>query len=343
MKHAMVILFTAAAVAAALTALPILGYSSSTGLLIGGYLIHPPSGWPPGSAVSLDAYYGTAGIIKFNPSVMVTLPGGVLTCSLESRKVLSEKWFGWGNDTDPDSSLEMDHEIHNLTAEYLFPLSGNLIATTGVDARFSTVFNRESGPLWSTVPGDVFGETFSAGLTARLTAVYPAPLYGDFLLETSGFFQEGDVSYAGITGRARLQARPWEGGEITLGTRLHRQFGVADTPLPYTSGIGANSNFRGYSDNRFTGTWWTVSQLEVRQRILQLPGEDGEPGVSLGLAAFAETGRTAEAFTELGEGPYHSDIGGGIRIGVSPQAKMRLDAGWGDEGMVISAGFDSAI
>ncbi len=61
MKAALIVLTAAAALSGAVTILPIVGYSSSTGFLIGGYMIQGFETLPPGSSFSLDAYYGTAG------------------------------------------------------------------------------------------------------------------------------------------------------------------------------------------------------------------------------------------------------------------------------------------
>lgn len=343
MKLAISALALVAAAAGAVTALPILGYSSSTGFLLGGLLVTQLENSPPGSIFSVDAYYGTAGVIKFQPSIAIVTGGGILNSSVECRKMIDKEWFGWGNNTDPDSSAEMDFEMYDLKAEYTLPLAGNLFATAGVEARYSTVFNMQQSVLWNRMPGQISDETLTAGLSGGLTAVFPAPLDGDILLETAGFFQEGDVSYSGITGRIRLQSRPWENGQTALGVRLHRHFNIEETPIPYTSGIGANVDFRGYSDYRFTGSVWTIAQFEVRQRVLQLKDENGNNALSLTLAAFAEAGRTAESFGGLKMDGIHSDFGGGIRIGASDQAQMRIDAAWGDQGMVLSTGFDSAL
>jgi len=343
MKHALSILALAAAVAGAVTALPILGYSSSTGFLIGGLIVKQLEQNPPGSSISLDAYYGTAGVIKFQPSLVLVTGNGVLQTSIECRKILEKSWFGWGNDTDPDSSAEMDYEKYNLLAEYSMPLTSNLFITAGLDGRFSTVFNREESVLWNEIPGGVFGETFTAGLSGRITAVFPGPLHGNVLLETGGFFQEGDVSYAGVTGRARLQTYPWENGTLATAIRLHRQFNTEETPIPFTPGIGANVDFRGFSDNRFTGSVWTVAQIELEQKLFQLVDDQGKPALSMKVAAFMEAGRTADSFGGLSLEDVHTDVGGGIRIGASDQAQMRIDAAWGDEGMVLSTGFNSAL
>lgn len=343
MKAALIVLTVAAAVSGAVTILPILGYSSSTGFLIGGYMIQGFETIPPGSSFSLDAYYGTAGVIKFQPSFTRVFHGGVLNTYLECRKLLEKKWFGWGNQTSPDSSALMDLEMNRLSGNYTFPLSSRVFITTGVEARHSSVFNREESILWDRMPGQVFDATLTAGLNGGITAVFPGPVKGDILLEAGGFFQTGDVSYSGLSGRARIQARPWSGGQLALGSRLNRHFGIQSTPIPYTSGIGANVDFRGFSDHRFTGPVWAIAQFEVSQLVVEFKNEENEPALSLTLAAFTEAGRVAGSFGEMTMKNIHTDIGGGIRIGAGGEATMRMDAAWGDEGMVLSTGFQSAL
>jgi hypothetical protein len=298
---------------------------------------------PSGNRFAVDAYYGTAGVIKFQPVFTRVFSSGILNTSLECRKILERDWFGWGNNTDPDSSATMDFEMYHLLAEYTLPLSGNVFLTAGIDARHSSVFNREESILWSRMPGQVFDATLTTGLTGTVTGIFPASSKGDILLEANGFFQEGDVSYAGITGRTRLQERLWNGGEIALGARIHRQFNVSETPIPYTSGIGAQNDFRGFSDLRFTGPIWAIAQFEVRQSILTLKDEAGQPALVLQLAAFTEAGRTAESFGKMSIHGVHTDVGGGVRLGVGGDAMMRIDTAWGDEGMVLTTGFHSAF
>ncbi len=343
MKYAIFILSIAAAAAGAFTVLPVLGYSSSTGFLLGGYLVTQIGSDQPVTMFSVDTYYGTAGVIKFQPALTQVIHQGILNSNLECRKILDKNWFGWGNNTDPDSFATMDIEMVHLTSVYTLPLSENFSVSAGLDARHSSVFNREESYLWERIPGEVFNPTQTAGASAAVTGVFPVPVNGDLLFETQGFFQAGDVSYSGISGRVRLQVRPWEGGELAAGTRLYRHFNVEETPVPYTSGIGAHNDFRGYSDYRFTGGAWVLGQFEARQRILTLKDENGQPALTLAVAGFAEAGRSGENIGELSMDDLHTDAGGGIRIGANQQAMMRMDAGWGDQGMILSTGFNSAF
>ncbi|PIE52638.1 hypothetical protein CSA37_05250 [Candidatus Fermentibacteria bacterium] len=337
MKIATALLVTVTASASlALTALPTAGYSSSTGLILGGFLITD-------SQFSLDGYYGTAGVIKFQPSYTAELKNGIISTELEYRKMLKKKWFGWGNDTDGDSTATMDIEMFHLTGSYTAPITEELLITAGLDARHSTVYNMESSPLWSMMQGREFNPVLTIGPMLKLTLIRQAPMNGEALLETGGFFQTGDVSYGGFASRGRLTLKPWNGGETALGARYYRHFGVEQTPVPYTSSLGSQTDFRGYSDYRFTGEAWLIGQFEVRQTLLTLTDSENISRFSFGFAAFAEAGRTAVKASELTLENLHTDIGGGIRIGTGQDAKMRIDAAWGDEGMKISAGFDSAF
>lgn len=341
MKNVVLALVFISSLALALTVLPALGYSASSGFMLGGYMVMPLSS--PGDHFTVDAYYGTAGVIKFQPGIVKTFGNRVISSTLEYRKVLERKWYGWGNSTDADSSACMDFEKRNLLFDFTATTDSPFSWGAGIDVRHSTVFNREQSILWDRVPGDVFSSTWTAGLNGGINFLFSAPVNGDLLLSTDGFFQAGDVSYAGINGKIKETLKPWSGGKISIGTMVHRQFNIADTPLPYTSGIGQNVNFRGYSDYRFTGPVWTLYQLEVENILVSL--RDTRRGNSLTLAAavFVEAGETAENISELSTAGLHKDLGCGLRFKINPSAEMRIDAAWGDEGMLIQSSFGQSF
>ncbi len=341
MRQAIFTLILITAAANAFTALPALGYSASTGFILGGYLIFPLTS--PGDQFSIDTYYGTAGVIKFQPGLTRRFDNGLLASTLEYRKVLEKKWYGWGNNTNPDSSAAMDYEKQNIIADFTIYSDNGFSFTAGVDVRHSSVFNREESTLWERLPGKVFASTWSAGPCGRITYTLSAPFDGDILLSTEGFYQTGDVSYSGITGKIRGSVKPWTAGTVTLGGRIHRQFNTADTPLPYASGIGQNVNFRGYSDNRFTGQLWTLYQLQVKNNIYSVHDFEGNHLLTIALVAFAEAGEAAEDLQLLSTGGLHTDLGLGLRLEIQDGAEMRVDAAWGDEGMLIQTGFDQAF
>lgn len=339
MKRTIIALVLISAAAGAVTALPALGYSSASGLMLGGFFLFPLES-SPGSQFTIDTYYGTAGVIKFQPGLFMVLDNGVLGSTLEYRKVLEKDWYGWGNNTDADSAVTMDFEKRNFVADFTFPALDNFYITAGLDVRQSTVFNREEGPLWDQLPGSVFASTWTAGLKCRVNFAAQAPLDGQLILGAEGFFQAGDVSYSGVTETAGVTVEPWNNGTVSAGARLHHQFGMENTPVPYYSGIGQNVNFRGYSDYRFTGPVWTLYQLEIKNRLITLHNFEGEHLLTISAAVFAEAGETAESWSRLSTGDLHTDIGAGVRFMLQPNAEMRIDAAWGDEGMMIQSGFD---
>ncbi|MCK5131255.1 MAG: hypothetical protein KAR40_03785 [Candidatus Sabulitectum sp.] len=341
MRQTILTLILITAAASAFTALPALGYSASSGFILGGFLVFPLTS--PVGQFTIDTYYGTAGVIKFQPGMVRKLDNGLLSSSLEYRKVLEKKWYGWGNATNADSSARMDFEKRNLLVDFTIPADNGFFVTGGLDVRHSTVFNREESILWDRLPGDAFASTWTAGLNGRIGYVMPIPLCGEMLVSTLGFFQAGDVSYSGVTGKIKSTFRPWTGGEIALGARAHRQFNVADTPVPYASGIGQNKNFRGYSDCRFTGPVWTLYQFEIKEELFSLRDVEGNKSLTVAVTVFAEAGEVAEEFKELSVNGLHTDVGCGLRFRINPAAEMRIDAAWGDEGMLIQSGFDQAF
>jgi len=343
MRKTVLTIILVAAAANAFTALPVLGYSASSGFILGGYMLFPLAPMPSGCQLAVDTYYGTAGVIKFQPTLTRAFHSGLLTSALEYRNVKEKDWFGWGNSTDSDSSASMDFEKRNFTADFTFPAGKGFFLSGALDVRQSTVFNREDSPLWDRLPGEVFNSTWTAGARGRIGWITRTPLNGDLLLSTEAFFQAGDVSYGGITEKIRATSEPWSGGEIAVGATIHRQFNIKNTPIPYASGIGQNNNFRGYSDYRFTGPVWTLFQMEVKNDVLNLRDSDGNPVLTVAVAVFAEAGEVAESSGDLTAEGLHTDFGFGFRLGVQSDAEMRADAAWGDEGMMIQTGFDRAF
>lgn len=341
MRQTILTLILITAAASAFTALPALGYSASSGFILGGYLLFPLAA--PGDQFTIDTYYGTAGVIKFQPGMVRRFNSGLHVSTLEYRKVLAKKWYGWGNNTDPDSSAAMDYEKQNLLANYTVFSDNGFSFTGGLDVRHSTIFNREESTLWERLPGDVFSSTWTAGLSGRVTYTVPVSLDGDVLFSADGFFQAGDVSYSGLTGMIRGTVNPWERGTIALGGKIHRQFKASETPVPYASGIGQNVNFRGYSDYRFTGPVWTLYQLQVKNDLYSIHDFEGNHLLTIAMVVFAEAGSVAERFEKLSINELHTDLGLGLRFEIQHGAEMRLDAAWGDEGMLIQTGFDQAF
>ena len=129
MKKTMLILILISAAATAFTALPALGYSASSGFIIGAYMLFPLA--PTGDQFTIDTYYGTAGVIKFQPGLIKKFDSGLFNSTLEYRKVLEKDWYGWGNSTNSDSSATMDYEKRNLLADFTFPLDNGFFISAG--------------------------------------------------------------------------------------------------------------------------------------------------------------------------------------------------------------------
>ena len=341
MKQAFFAILLVTTAATAFTALPALGYSSSSGFILGGYMLFPLN--PPGDQFTIDTYYGTAGVIKFQPGIVKRFDNTLFQSSLEYRKVIEKQWYGWGNNTDPDSSAAMDYEKQNLTADLTLFTNRGISLSCGLDLRHSSVFNREESFLWARTPGNIFQSTWTGGLTGRVTYSAPTPINGTVLFSTEGFFQMGDVSYSGITGKVRASISPWNGGTVAAGGQIHRQFGIENTPAAYASGIGQNVNFRGYSDNRFTGPLWTLYQFQIKNDLYSIHDFEGNHILTIGMTLFAEAGSTAEVLDDFSMEGLHTDIGFGMNFRIQHGAEMRIDAAWGDEGMLIQSGFDQAF
>ncbi len=77
MKKAILVFILLTGAASAFTALPAIGYSASSGFILGGYLLFPLSA--EGDQFSIDTYYGTAGVIKFQPGLVKKFDSGLFS------------------------------------------------------------------------------------------------------------------------------------------------------------------------------------------------------------------------------------------------------------------------
>ena len=142
-------------------ALPLVSYSSGSGLLYGADVQAVFDGSPGGEFSTMA--YGTTrgGQYEF---FTARIPGGESSWYLtgEHEQKLGHDFFGWGNSGDPDSSLEYDREsdVISIGRTQTF---GPFEARVGAEARHSSVFDREEGGLWDGLPGGSVPTGWSAG------------------------------------------------------------------------------------------------------------------------------------------------------------------------------------
>ncbi|MFO7626132.1 MAG: hypothetical protein R6V62_02595 [Candidatus Fermentibacteraceae bacterium] len=335
-------LLMATAQVRALSVFPVLGYSSSTGFIIGGTAAEPiltPDSLQTG-IYTLGILYGTTGMVSVRADCVRALALGSRQCSLSYERLMERDWFGWGNNTHPDTTAEMDYEKQSLSILFGRAVSRGLLLHAGVSVRHSSVYRRQESPLWDLTPSHEFGSTWTLGPDAGVTLNRGLPGAPRYSAGLAGALQTGSVTYGSITGRLSAWLPAPGGLEMGVVLRASRHYGADRTPTPYAPCIGYAQGFRGYSDFRFTGPVWLLCSAEARKMLISFDVPVFDRPWQAGLAVFADAGQVAESFPGLGMKRFHFDSGVGLRLLTHDNLMLNVDGAWGDEGLTVSAGIE---
>lgn len=305
-------------------ALPLVSYSSGSGLLYGGSFEAVTGGTSPG-AISLMGYGTTRG--GQYESVGIRLPDGpdgwYLTGSHDQR--LGRDFYGWGNSGDPDSSLEYDRE-RDAIALGRIQTFGPVEVRLGAEVRHSSAFGFEEGDLWSGLPGFVASSEWTAGPSVELElGSCPIPVWEDIRVRFD--WQHGGGAEYWNAGVERVAYLPIEGvALIALRYDLSHHHGADATPIPFLPFLGPDQLLRGYADDRFSGPWITVANLELRRPLADLAVDPatGQPLATVGAALFGDAGQASEGLDGMRWDRWHPDAGVGFSLTVNGMA-VRLD------------------
>jgi hypothetical protein len=341
-RLALPLLFLAASDLRAFSVFPALGYGSSSGFVFGAGAVEPVMGSDSLQVgiLTLGAYYGTSGMVRFSAGeIRAADPGGLLF-SAEYERLTNRDWFGRGNFTSPDSSASMDYEKQSLSMIYRVAVAPVLSLDAGLSLRHSSVYDREESPLWAESSLGDYGSTWSAGPDLGVRLAGGADDGFRWTAEMSGLLQAGGAGYGRAGGKFSFSLPVPAGMEVAASAGIVRHFGSERTPLPFFPCLGQAQGFRAYSDFRFTGPVWALCTLEFRKmlRQVEVPGID-EPW-RLGVAVFADAGQVAEEFGGLRVDRFHLGAGTGLRLTTAERFTLKLDGAWGDEGLLMSAGMD---
>lgn len=314
----------ASSAAADVAVLPLVSYSSGSGLLYGANA-HAVFDGNPGGEFSVMAY-GTARGGQYE-SFAARIPGGESTWYLtgEHEQKLGHDFFGWGNWGDPDSSLEYDRETDVISIGRTQTF-GPFEARVGAEARHSSVFDREEGELWNGLPGGSISMRWTAGPSVEFrTRSCPIPVWED--LRARFDWQRGGGADYWTTELERVAYLPIRGGTLlALRYDIAYHHGVENTALPFLPFLGPDQLLRGYADDRFSGPWTSVANLEVRRPLFSfLPDPlTMRPLVIVGAALFADAGQASESPGGFRWDRWHPDAGIGLSLAVEGIA-VRLD------------------
>jgi len=331
----LIILFSALPLYA-LKVFPLLSYSSSSGLLIGGIMSHNMI--PPFSpfGFSTMAYIYTDGSISAEPQLLFKAGSGIVRFNINYNVSRGNKFFGWGNRGDNELYESYDSETQEVSGSYNFtPLSG-IIFTGGLLSRHSTIYNRLNNQFWEQSPTDKFGSLWTAGPSMEGIWIIPSVIDGYF--KTGYDLQLADnISYYNTEFALSVFAPVGTSTVPCFRTRITRHGGTDSTPFPYLPSLGGNSGLRGYNDARFGGNWSLLGNLELRQRIFTYT-IDEDNSMSLSLVLFGDAGQVADHLSEFKWSGFHFDGGLGARITLPGGSSLRADFALSPEGLGIQMG-----
>ena len=116
-----------------------------------------------------------------------------------------------------------------------------------------------------------------------------------------------------------------------------------DLPFFWRNSLGGNSRMRGFIPNRFTddSLWWAAAEYRfwVLPRGVPIPFTKALRIERVGLATWYEAGSVADSGSDLFRGRVHQSYGVGLRLTLERQAPFRVDVGFSDEDIIITARF----
>ena len=315
---------------------PLLSYSSSSGVLIGGIVNHNMV--PPFSPFGFSSMvYGyTDGSIFAEPQLLFKAGSGVVRFDLNYSVNRDNKFFGWGNEGDDEFYAFYDSEVQEFSGSYNFsPLSG-LVMTGGLLCRHSTAYNRLDALLWDDSPTDEYNSRWSAGPFLEGNWIIPAFVNG--YVSAGGNLQlEGEVPYYSNECALAIFTPVGSSTLPCFRAKAGRHVGISSTPFSFLPSLGGTTGLRGYDTARFGGSWALLGNLELRQRIITI-SIDEENTMGLSLVLFGDAGQVADHLNECRWNRFHLDGGLGVRITLPGGGTVRADFAISPEGPGIQMG-----
>ncbi|HOZ17413.1 MAG TPA: hypothetical protein PLF04_03665 [Candidatus Fermentibacter daniensis] len=322
---ALLLTLMASVAAAGVAVLPLVSYSSGSGLLYGAILHAGPEG-VEGPEISVMAYGTARGGQYESFGVRIPVGGGAWFASACHEQLLNHDFFGWGNWGDPDESLEYDRESDVISIGHTRTF-GPFEARAGAEARHSSVFDREEGDLWGSLPDRPLTNGWTAGPSVELSSrSYPGPAWGN--LRARFDWQGGGGKAYWRTELERTACHPIGGGFLlALRNDVAYHHGAGDTQIPFLPFLGPAQLLREYAGDRFSGDWLTVANLELRRRLFGLMDdpETDDPLILVGAALFADAGQASETLSGMRWDRWHPDGGIGFYATLRGMT-LRVDA-----------------
>ncbi|MEE2663235.1 MAG: BamA/TamA family outer membrane protein [Myxococcota bacterium] len=155
--------------------------------------------------------------------------------------------------------------------------------------------------------------------------------FGRFVLPLPGLFHRGAVGDE--------EHPPTD----TLAFALDVDLTSGELPFFWLNALGGDSRMRGFIANRFTddSLWWGAAEYRfwVLPRGFPIPFTRALRVERVGLAAWYELGSVAGSGSGLFHARVHQSYGVGLRFTLERQAPFRIDVGFSDEDIILTARF----
>ncbi len=315
---------------------PLVSYSTSSGVLLGGVVNH--NMMPPFSpyAFGTMAYVYTDGSVHAEPQLLVPSGNGLFRFRVNYSARRENRFFGWGNGGSGDVYGEYAAEVLEGAGSYSFSPFVGFLLTAGIMGRHSVVYDRSGDPLWEQSPSQEYGSLWTAGPFLEGRWLFPSLIDG-YLTGNIDLQEGGEAGYSRWEASAAAFA-PLGGSTLTgLRLRLGRHTDTASTPFSFIPSLGGSSGLRGYADGRFAGDWTLLANLELRQKVFSL-AVDEQNRFDVSLVLFGDAGQVADHLEGLGWERFHFDGGLGARLSLPGGGALRADFALSPEGLGIQMG-----
>ena len=238
--------------------------------------------------------------------------------------VFPDRYFGIGNDTDPESFESFTHEFFQLEGQLSVPITPSIFWGLYFDVQNSSLRKFEDGG--ELVSADILGSEggFLAGIgpafryDTRDNVIYPSK--GFFINVRSLFSYVGDFAYSNYTLDVRRYFSLRDDRDV-LAVQLNTTFTSGDEiPFYKLPQLGGSTRLRGLNNaSVYRDRQMMLAQIEYRKHIIWRVG-------AVAFAGMGDVGNSLEDF-QLSEMKYAA--GAGIRFQILDDQKLNIRFDYG--------------
>ena len=234
-----------------------------------------------------------------------------------------DRFFGIGNDTDPDVFEGYTHRFFQVQGQYSLPINEKFFYGVYFDIQQSNLQELETGGILES--GDLEGSNggFQAGagpairLDSRDNTIYPTKGY--FVNFRTLLAYIGDFSYSNLTLDARRYFG-WNKGRDVLALQAFGSFNSGRIPFYKLPQLGGDAALRGISNaSVYRDQQMMYSQVEYRRYLFWI----------VGAVAYVGVGDVAQNIGDfrLGEFKYAGGMGLRFQVVKDQRLNIRFDYG----------------